>query len=55
MFDLFSDRYNVRKVEKGCGDSYRVYTRDGRCSKVKVGKKTNLFGEERFFVKWIDE
>ena len=55
VHDLFSGRYNVRKVEKGRGDDYRVYTRDGHVTNVKVGKRTNLFGGERVFVKYVDE
>ena len=55
VHDLFSGRYNVRKVEKGRGDNYRVYTHDGHCMRVKVGEKTNIFGEKRAFIKYVDE
>ena len=55
VHDLFSGRYNVRKVEKGRGDDYRVYTRDGHVIKVGVGEKTNIFGEQRSFIKYVDE
>ena len=53
--DLFSGRYNVRKVEKGRGDNYRVHTRDGHHIDVKVGEKYNIFGEKRYFIKYIDD
>ncbi len=48
------DRYNIKYVEDRGNGKYDVYTKDGHRMRAEVGTKTNLFGEERSFFKWID-
>ena len=53
--ELFKGRYNVRRVEKGFGNGYRVYTKDGHRMNVYVGTKPTLFGGEKTYITYIDE
>ena len=52
--EVFSRRYNVRNVRKSYGNHYTVTTRDGHKMDVTVGTRTNLFGEDRAFITYID-
>lgn len=55
VYDLFEGRYNVKNVKQAGKDAYYVLTRDGHRMKVKVGEKTNFFGEKRSFIKYVDD
>lgn len=55
VYDLFEGRYNVKNVKHAGKDAYYVLTRDGHRMKVKVGEKTNVFGEKRNFIKYVDD
>ena len=55
VYDLFEGRYNVKNVKQAGKDAYYVLTRDGHQMKVKVGEKTNIFGEKRNFIKYVDD
>ena len=56
--EALSGHYNVRRVREGSksglfGSTYYVDLKDGGTMKVKVDKKTGLFGGERTFIKSI--
>ena len=53
--DCFDRRYRVSSVRPAGKDKYDVRLEDGSHMSVKVGKKTNLFGEEQTFIKDVDE
>ncbi len=55
VYDLFEGRYNVKNVKQTGKDTYYVNIRDGHHIKVKVGEKTNIWGEKRSFIKYVDE
>lgn len=56
--EALSGHYNVRRVREGSkgslfGSTYYVDLKDGGTMKVKVDKKTGLFGGEKTFIKSI--
>ena len=55
LYNTLSARYNVKKVEKGRRGDYIMTTRDGKRTTVKVGHTRNLWGEDRMFIKEIDD
>ena len=55
VFDLFDSEYKVKQVKQGWGDNYYVHLKNGRTLRVKVGETTNLFGEKRTVIRYVDE
>jgi hypothetical protein len=53
--EVLSSRYNVSRVRATGAGKYNVYLNDGSCMTVKTGKKIGLFGEEKSFIKFIEE
>ena len=53
--DCFDKRYRVNSVKSTGKDRYDVCLKDGSHMAVKVGKRTSLFGEEKAFVKDVNE
>ena len=54
VYELFRGRYNVKNVEQTGVNTYYVKTQDGSQIKVRVGEKTNLFGEKRSVVRTVE-
>ena len=53
--ELFDGRYNVKSIKQTSPDTYYVNTRDGGRIKVRVGEKTNIFGEKRSYIRTVDD